>query len=147
MLIRDNKFDEFTLPDKISKKNMTHALARLFGQRLETNQRASVHVWRKIEHVRPPQTTQCIPYELLLHTLNSIGVCAIERPPHTTSVFKFLAQKVHSYSKKIKNDTTQHVRKLNRMTQSHENVIDLHLPTCNSNALASHHPTSVFKSL
>jgi hypothetical protein len=29
MLIRDNKFDEFTLPDKISNTNMTHALARL----------------------------------------------------------------------------------------------------------------------
>jgi hypothetical protein len=29
MLIRDNKFDEFTLPDKISKINMTHALVRL----------------------------------------------------------------------------------------------------------------------
>jgi hypothetical protein len=29
MLIRDNKFDEFTLLDKISKINMTHALARL----------------------------------------------------------------------------------------------------------------------
>jgi hypothetical protein len=27
--VRDNKFDEFTLPDKISKINMTHALARL----------------------------------------------------------------------------------------------------------------------
>jgi hypothetical protein len=29
MLIRDNKFDEFTLPDKISIINMMHALARL----------------------------------------------------------------------------------------------------------------------
>jgi hypothetical protein len=27
MLTRDNKFDEFTLPDKIRKINMTHALA------------------------------------------------------------------------------------------------------------------------
>jgi hypothetical protein len=60
---------------------------------LETNQRASVHVWKKIEHVRPPQTTQCIPYERLLHTLNSVDVCAIERQPHTTGVFKFQAQK------------------------------------------------------
>jgi hypothetical protein len=42
MLIRDNKFDEFTLPDKISNTNMTHALARLSTS-------ASVHVWRKIE--------------------------------------------------------------------------------------------------
>jgi hypothetical protein len=53
-----------------------------FGQCHETNQRASVHVWRKIAHVRPPQTTQCIPYELPLHTLNSIDVRTIERPPH-----------------------------------------------------------------
>jgi hypothetical protein len=29
MLMRDNKLDEITLPDKISKINMTHALARL----------------------------------------------------------------------------------------------------------------------
>jgi hypothetical protein len=29
MLIRANKYDEFTLPDQISKINMTHALARL----------------------------------------------------------------------------------------------------------------------
>jgi hypothetical protein len=64
-----------------------------FGMSLETNQRASVHVWRKIEHVRPPQTTQWIPHELLLHTLNSIDVRAIEKPPHTTGVFKFRAYK------------------------------------------------------
>jgi hypothetical protein len=60
---------------------MTHAL------------RASVLVWRKIEHVRPSQTTQCIPYELLLHTLYSIDVYAIERPPHTTGVFKLRVHK------------------------------------------------------
>jgi hypothetical protein len=29
MLMRDNKFDEFTLPDKISKTNMMHALANI----------------------------------------------------------------------------------------------------------------------
>jgi hypothetical protein len=40
MLIRDNKFDEFTLPDKISKINMTHALARLsasFSRRINAH--------------------------------------------------------------------------------------------------------------
>jgi hypothetical protein len=97
MLIRDNKFDEFTLPDKISKINMTHAwhmlISTSFGQCLEMNQRESVHVWRKIEHVRAPQTMQCIPYELLLYLLNTINVCAIKRPPNTTDVFKFLAHK------------------------------------------------------
>jgi hypothetical protein len=31
MLIRDNKFDEFTLPDKISNTNMAHALAHLLA--------------------------------------------------------------------------------------------------------------------
>jgi hypothetical protein len=31
MLIRDEKFDEFTLPDKISKMNKTNALARLWA--------------------------------------------------------------------------------------------------------------------
>jgi hypothetical protein len=36
MLIRDNKFDEFTLPVTISKINITHALSRLLS--LETNQ-------------------------------------------------------------------------------------------------------------
>jgi hypothetical protein len=64
-----------------------------FGQCLKTNKRAFVHVWRKIAHVRPPQITQRIPYEHSLHTLNSIDVCAIENPPHSTGVFKFWAQK------------------------------------------------------
>jgi hypothetical protein len=35
-------------------------ISTLFDQCLETNQRASVHVWRKIAHVRLPQTTQYI---------------------------------------------------------------------------------------
>jgi hypothetical protein len=43
MLNKDNNFDEFTLPDKISKIDISTSL----GQCLETNQRASVHVWRK----------------------------------------------------------------------------------------------------
>jgi hypothetical protein len=67
MLISDNKFDEFTRQNIKNKHDA--CISTPFGQCLETNQRTSVHVWRKIEHVRPPQTTQCIPYELLLHTL------------------------------------------------------------------------------
>jgi hypothetical protein len=143
MLIRDNKFDEFTLLDNISKINMTRALARV-----------SFHVWIKIKHVRPPKPRN----ELLLHRLNSIDLCAIESPPHTTGVCKFRAHKrnikglksirvpnltrqplhkpQHRIAKvfptvtsiypvkdillSIKDDTTQHLRKFNRMTQSLE---------------------------
>jgi hypothetical protein len=79
-------------PTRQNIKNKHDAcIGTSFGQCLETNRRASVHVWRKIDHVRPPHTTQCIPNELLLHTLNYIDVCAIERQP--TGVFKFLAHK------------------------------------------------------
>jgi hypothetical protein len=94
MLIRDKKFDEsYQTNIKNIKNKHDVCIGTSFCQCLETNQRASVHVWRKIEHVRPPQTTQCIPYELLLRVLNSIDVCAIERPPYTTGVLKFRAHK------------------------------------------------------
>jgi hypothetical protein len=81
-------------PTRQNIKNKHEAcISTSFSRCLETNQRASVHVWRKIDQVRPPQTTKCILYELLLQTLNSIDVWAIERPPHTTGVFKFRAHK------------------------------------------------------
>jgi hypothetical protein len=81
-------------PTRQNIKNKHDAcIGTSFGQCFETNQRASVHVWKKIAHVRPLQTTQCIPYKLSLHTLNSIDVCAIERPSHTTDVFKFRSHK------------------------------------------------------
>jgi hypothetical protein len=81
-------------PTRQNIKNKQDAcISTSFGQCLEENQRASVHVWRKIAHVSPSQTTQCIPDELPLHTLNSIDVCAIERLPHTTGVFKFWVHK------------------------------------------------------
>jgi hypothetical protein len=55
MLIRDNKFDEFMLLDKIHKINMTHALARLsasvsrrINAHLSTNrERSHMYVHRK----------------------------------------------------------------------------------------------------
>jgi hypothetical protein len=88
MLIRDNKFDEFTLLDKISKINSIHALARL-----------SASVSRQINaHLstfggRSHMSVYRIPNEFPLHTLNSIDVCAIERLPQTTGVFKFWSHK------------------------------------------------------
>jgi hypothetical protein len=77
------------LPHRLTGMSWVYVVSTSFGQCLETNQRASVHVWRKIARDRLLQTTQCIPYQLPLHTLNSIDICAIERPPHTTGVFKF----------------------------------------------------------
>jgi hypothetical protein len=98
MLIRDKKFDEFTLPDKITKINMTHALVRLSASvSKQINVHLSTYGGRSNMSVHP-QTTQCIPYELLLHALNSIDVCAIERPPYTTGVLEF---RVHKGSKII----------------------------------------------
>jgi hypothetical protein len=128
-------------------KNKHDACIRTsFGQCFKTNQRASVHVWRKIEHVRPPQTPKCLSYELLLHTLNSIDVCVIERHKETIKglksirVPKLTRQPLHNplstvtsiYPEKdillsiitpkslveSTRSPTQHVQKFNRMTQS-----------------------------
>jgi hypothetical protein len=93
MLIRDNKF-WWIHPTRRNVKNKHDVcINTYFSQSLKTYQRASLLVWRKIEHVCPPQTTECIPYEHFIHTLNPIDVCAIERSPHTTGVFKFRACK------------------------------------------------------
>jgi hypothetical protein len=59
-----------------------------FGQCLKANQRTSVHVWRKIAHVRPPQTTQCIPYKLPLNRTRLIlSMC------HTQTSFSNFGRK------------------------------------------------------
>jgi hypothetical protein len=81
MLIRDNKFDEFTLPD----------ISTSFGQCLETN--LSTYGGRSNMSVHPKPRNV-----LLLHTLNSIDVCAIERPPHTTGIQVSDAQGEHKGS-------------------------------------------------
>jgi hypothetical protein len=93
MLIRGNQFDEFTPPVKISKINMKHALARLSAS---VSRRIKAHLSTyggRSNMSDPSMSTQFIPYELLLHTLNSINVCATEKPSHTTGVFKFRVHK------------------------------------------------------
>jgi hypothetical protein len=121
-----------------------------------------------------------------------IWIAAIDRPLHTTGVYKFRAHKGNITgleSTRVPKLTRQPLHKpkhcqspsnrnINMLSKRHlavhyyfqvidrvntmispnmyensigwrslENVIDLHLPTFNSNALASHHSTSLFKSL
>jgi hypothetical protein len=172
MLIRDNKFDETR--QNFKNKHDDACISTSFGQCLETNQCPSVYVCKKSAHVRPPQTAQCI-YTLRtsfahpLHRLIFIDEWAIERPPHITEIFKFQAHKwninglksikvpkltrqtLPTTSKRLIESTRSRIIPLNMYEnsirwRSLENEIDLHLLTLNSNAFASHHSASLFKS-
>jgi hypothetical protein len=75
MLLRDNKFDEISQPDKMSKIYMTHALARLSAS---VSRRINAHLstYGERSHMSVHSKTT---YELPLYTLNFIDVCTIER--------------------------------------------------------------------
>jgi hypothetical protein len=101
--------------DKISKINVTHALTRLSASvSRRINADLSTYGGRLHMSVHPKPRN---PYELPLHMLNSIDVCAIEKPPHTTGAFKFRANKGN-----IKGLKSIKVPKLTRQPQHGQNL-------------------------
>jgi hypothetical protein len=139
MLIRDNKFDEFTILDKISKINMTHAKARLLAS---VSRRFNAHLSTyggSNAYELPPHTTGV--FKLRTHKGNIKGLKNIRVPkltrqplhkPHhchspsnrNINIPSKRHLVVHYYSQvidrvnTIKDVPTQHVRKFDRMTQS-----------------------------
>jgi hypothetical protein len=73
-LKRDKKFGKLILPDV---ENLHHAYIRTSSsERFKVDQSTSAHIWSKIVHVHPSQSSQRVSKELPLHKLNLIDVQA-----------------------------------------------------------------------
>jgi hypothetical protein len=109
MPIRDNKFDEFTLLDKISKINIKHALVRWPVSRHESTRicpcprmkedRTYLSTPNHAMHTLQTSSTHAQFYRCVRH----------RRPPHTTGVYKFLAHKGNPSNRNINMPSKRHL--------------------------------------